>query len=215
MFSAISPRITITHVRLALVLPNFDYESAQRRMSPIPRPVLPENQDRPVREAGVLILIYPEADGELHLILTRRADNPQDPHSGQISFPGGQRDTDDSSFTITALRETCEEVGICGGITIWGSLSPVYIPPSHYRVYPYIGTLPVRPDCHPNPVEVAEVFTLALDDLLDDAHKRSEDHEYRGAQVTVPFYDVKGHKVWGATAVILSELEHRLRAVLR
>lgn len=167
-----------------------------------------------MREAGVLVLVIPETAGDLHIVLTRRTDTLRGVHRGQISFPGGQRDPDDKSFAATALRETCEELGICEDITVLGTLSPVYIPPSHFHVHPLVGTMARTPEFHPNPDEVAEVFTFAVDGLVDDSHKRTEYREFNGTQFAVPYYEVQGHKVWGATAVMLSELEFRLRSVL-
>jgi 8-oxo-dGTP pyrophosphatase MutT (NUDIX family) len=209
-----SNHITFDHVRAAVALAGFDSPSAQVRMSPIPRSIYPENLDKPMREAGVLVLIYPEQDGALHIVLTRRTDTLRGHHRGQISFPGGQRDPGDESFAATALRETCEELGICDAITVLGELSPVYIPPSHFRVYPWVGAIQCQPVFHPNRDEVAEVFTFAVSGLVDDSCKRLEYREFGGTTVAVPYYQVHGHKVWGATAVMLSELEHRLRAVL-
>lgn len=176
-----------------------------RRMRP-PEGVSP-------RQAGVLILIYPDSDG-LHLILTRRSDALRG-HTGQISFPGGRRDPQDANFTETALRETCEELGVCDDeIRVLGMLSTIYIPPSNFEVFPTVATTPIEPLYTPNPAEVAEVFTLLLDDLLDDHLKEQEEWDFQGARVPIAFYRVNGHKVWGATAVILSELEGRLRAAL-
>ena len=113
------------------------------------------------------------------------------------------------------LKETCEELGICGGqMTILGELSPVYIPPSHFMVFPTVATLPEPPVFVPNPEEVAEVITCSLTTLLDERIKQQEYRTIRGFRVRVPFYRIHDHKVWGATAVMLSELEHRLRAVM-
>jgi 8-oxo-dGTP pyrophosphatase MutT (NUDIX family) len=206
------PMITLDDVRAAIALADFDVEAAQARMAPAPNGILPEYRDRPPREAGVLALICRQPDG-LHVILTLRTEHLRS-HRGQISFPGGKRAAEDKSLTRTALRETCEELGICDGITVLGQLTPFYIPPSHFNVYPTIAALEGPPVFRPNPAEVAEVFTFALQDLLDERHRREEQRTFRGMPIRVPYYYVSGHKVWGATAVMLSELEHRLRAVL-
>ena len=217
MNPALEPHlITLEHVHRAVKLNGaFDPASAQEHMAPKPRGVLPQNRDHPPREAGVLALIYPEPDDGLHVVLTRRTDELRG-HSGQISFPGGKRDPQDASFTATALRETCEELGICDGvaITVLGMLSPFYIPPSHFNVYPTVALTEVKPAFRPNPAEVAEVFSFGLHQLLDSRNKHTEYHTYNGTRVRIPYYLVRGHKVWGATAVMLSELEHRLKSVL-
>jgi hypothetical protein len=85
---------------------------------------------------------------------------------------------------------------------------------SDFEIYPYVGFTARRPDFNPQPEEVAEVLELPLRSLLDDTLKRTERWNVRGLEMDVPFYRVAGHAVWGATAIILSELEGRLRAVL-
>ena len=136
-------------------------------------------------------------------------------HSGQIAFPGGSWEEGDVDFTATALREACEEIGVCQDVKILGHLTPLYVPPSNFLVYPAVGALPQRPVWKPDPDEVAEVLEFSLPDLLDDSRKREEDWLLRGHPFRVPFYDVAGHSVWGATALMLSELEGRLRTVLK
>ncbi len=107
------------------------------RMAPIPRPLTPPTPDHRPREGGVLVLLYPMTPGgELHLVLTRRSDSVAD-HKGQISFPGGSVDPDDCSTAHTALREACEEIGVCtDDLRLLGDLTPLYIPPSDFRIYP-------------------------------------------------------------------------------
>jgi 8-oxo-dGTP pyrophosphatase MutT (NUDIX family) len=207
------PTVTFDDLRTAINLPAFDPAPAHARMAPSPRRPWPERQETPPRQAGVLALVFPEADS-LHVVLTRRAENLRG-HSGQISFPGGSVEPQDESVVAAALRETCEELGLCQEqITVIGSLSPIYIPPTHFDVFPTVAIIAFPPVFDPNSDEVAEVFTFSLDALLDDSTRRQEYWNIQGYRVLVPFYLVRDHKVWGATAMILSELEHRLRAVL-
>lgn len=208
--------ITFEHVRQAVTLPDFDPYNAHNLMAPLRRIMKPDQNGDPPREAGVLVLIYPEVGDGLHVVLTRRTDHLRG-HSGQVSFPGGRRDPEDTSFVDTALRETCEELGICQRtrIQVVGQLSRTYIPPSHFFVHPIVATMTTRPQFVPNPDEVAAVFTLPLSDLLNTQIKRSELRHFDNQPFDVPYYDVQGHKVWGATAIMLSELEHRLRSVVR
>lgn len=206
--------ITLNDVRAALTLDDFDPSAAQMRMAPMVRPPSPERVGAPPREAGVLVLLYPH-ENELSIVLTRRTDTLRG-HSGQISFPGGRRDPEDPDFTHTALRETCEELGLCEQtpIQVLGSLTRTYIPPSHFHVYPTVAHTPQILRFEPNTAEVAEVFPLSLRDLLTEATKASEPYDIMGKRVQVPFYRVNHHKIWGATAIMLSEFEQRLRQVL-
>jgi 8-oxo-dGTP pyrophosphatase MutT (NUDIX family) len=209
--------ITFDHLQAALALTEFDAPTAQLKMSPNPRGDVRRNlhYDTPPREAAVLVLIYPHTADDLRLVLTRRTEKLAK-HSGQVSFPGGRRDENDASFVATALRETCEELGFCdtSQLQIIGTLAQCYIPPSHFQVQPVVATLPFIPEFYPSPDEVAEVLTFSLLDLLHPATKQHEYWQMQGYNVSVPYYAVQGHKVWGATAVMLSELEQRLRAVL-
>ena len=207
------PTITLDHVRAALALPDFDVLAAWERMAPRPhlRRTTPPAGETP-RQAAVLVLVYP-VDGALTTLLIRRTPDPG-VHSGQVGFPGGAIEPGDADPMATARREAGEEIGLWGPVTTLGQLTPLYIPPSRFLVTPTVGGLPARPAFHPNPAEVAELLELPLAGLLDDGRRREEDRELAGATVRVPFYDVAGHQVWGATALMLSEVEMRLRAVL-
>jgi 8-oxo-dGTP pyrophosphatase MutT (NUDIX family) len=161
------------------------------------------------REAGVLVLLYPHGD-RLFFPLTRRTQSVAN-HRGQVSLPGGAQEGDES-LQETAWRETCEELGVCPDR--WdslGSLSPLYIPPSGFRIHPFVAYVPRHPRFHPDPLEVAEVIETPLAFLVDPSSVRREEWELHGNDVEVPFFYVKGHKVWGATAMVLSELVFLLR----
>jgi 8-oxo-dGTP pyrophosphatase MutT (NUDIX family) len=205
--------IGLADVERALALPYFDSDQAQRRMSPVPRGL--GSPSGPPRQAAVLALLYPRSAGGLAVVLTRRRDDLR-AHSGQISFPGGKRDPRDASFQETALRETHEELGIAPqAVRMLGQLAQTYIPPTHYNVHPFVGYAEQLPALHPNESEVAEVLHLPLDALLDPQTRHTETRLIGGFPVHVPYYllkqDGQAHKIWGATAIMLSELEERLR----
>jgi 8-oxo-dGTP pyrophosphatase MutT (NUDIX family) len=204
--------ITLDLIRAALNLSDFDPAAAQQPMIPGTRARMADKTEQS-RQAGVLVLLYPESR-DWHFVLTRRTDRLRG-HSGQVSFPGGRRDPGDRTLVDTALRETCEELGVCGpGLTVLGTLSPIYIPPSDFEVFPAVAALDEPPSFQPNPDEVAEVFAVPLSALVNDAYKRLEHWPFNGVEVEIPYYAFNGHKVWGATAIMLSEFENRLRAVL-
>ncbi len=180
---------------------------AMVRMAPNPRPLYPPTPDHRPREGAVLVLLYPHGlDGELHLVLTRRTDTVGN-HRGQISFPGGSVDPDDLSTAHTALREACEEVGVCEtDLRLVGALTPLYIPPSDFRIYPHVAFSPRRPAFRPQPAEVAELLEVPISHFLDESHTAQEEWFVSGAPRQIPYYLVGGHKVWGATAMVLAEL---------
>jgi 8-oxo-dGTP pyrophosphatase MutT (NUDIX family) len=155
------------------------------------------------KKAGVLLLCFPQKNA-LYLILTRRTDKVQY-HPNQISFPGGQCEPEENPHDA-ALRETHEELGLDPEkIRILGELTPLYIPPSDYCVYPAVGLMDHPPTYNPRPKEVAEVIETPLTHLLDDKNLLKEIWPLHGRNVTVPFYLYKNHKIWGATAMILAE----------
>lgn len=197
--------ITPDKIAAALRAPLPGHE-AQRRMSPLPRALrlAPEGHDP--RHAGVLLLLYPGGqEYELSLVLTRRTDTLPE-HTGQISLPGGGVEPGDPSIAHTALRETCEEVGVCGDdIRILGHLSTVYVEPTDYCIHPYVAYAAQRPAFLPEPAEVAELIEVPLSHLLDERNVVVEEWVVRGEPMRVPYFNVFGHKVWGATAIILSE----------
>jgi 8-oxo-dGTP pyrophosphatase MutT (NUDIX family) len=159
--------------------------------------------ERP-RQAAVLILFYPH-DGQLQFPLTRRTETVEN-HKGQISLPGGAQEGSER-LQDTALRETCEELAACReALTVLGPLSPLYIPPSGFLIHPFVAYADTRPSFRPDPVEVAELIEVPLPLLLDPLTKEREEWLIRGSLVDVPFFHIFGHKVWGATAMVLAEL---------
>ncbi len=203
-----STHINNHDLRRALELEGFDARAAQRLMAPVPRGW--EKRAEPPKQAAVMVLVFADAAGRLQTVLTLRNAHLRG-HSGQVSFPGGGREPSDKDALDTALRETVEEIGICAArVQPLGLLTKLYIAASHYQVTPVVAHYAGLPAFTPNAQEVAELFTLALDDLLRPELKAEERRLIRGVDVRVPYYAVKQHKVWGATAIMLSELEGRL-----
>jgi 8-oxo-dGTP pyrophosphatase MutT (NUDIX family) len=209
------PDPTLDDIRWALSLPGFDHLDAWLRMAPRPHHALHdlEGGSGQERGAGVLILLYP-VDGRLTFVLTRRTETVAT-HRGQISLPGGAFEPQDETPGNTALRETCEELATCqGDIHLLGALTPLHVVVSGFVIHPFVAHIPYRPDFRPEPTEVAEVLEMPLADLLDDSIKVEERWDFRGYFRDIPFYRINGLPLWGATAIILSEFEMRLRAVL-
>ena len=156
----------------------------------------------PIR-AAVLALMYP-VEEQVHLVFMKR--NAYDgPHSAQVSFPGGAWEPEDGSLDNTALRETREELGITAEIALLGSLTELYIPVSNFLVTPFVGWTGIVPDYDPDPSEVQYVIETTLEELLDPANRDTETMYRHGQNITAPFFRVGDEKIWGATAMMLSE----------
>lgn len=154
---------------------------------------------------GVALLIYPW-NNEPHLCFMRRPEY-DGAHGGQISFPGGKKELGDKDLVETALRELEEEVGVSQKeVEIIGKLSKLYIPPSNFEVHPVVATLDARPEFIPDPREVAEILEVPLSHLSNPKNQGVDNFvNKKGIGVQAPFYKFNGHKIWGATAMILSE----------
>jgi 8-oxo-dGTP pyrophosphatase MutT (NUDIX family) len=179
--------------------------AAQLAMAPEPRPGNKAyfEVEATSRKAGVLILLYVR-DGRLSLLLTRRTERVLH-HRGQISLPGGEQHPGES-VEATALRETAEELGPdLGAVRVLGRLTPLYIPPSNYCIYPTVAFVPGTLAFRLQPEEVDELIEVPVDRLADPAAVRREVWHYGGRDIEVPFYEFEGHKIWGATAMVLAE----------
>lgn len=202
--SGLPPAIDALAARLAQPLPGH---IAHRQMSPIPRAGSEPGYVPPIppRRGGVLVLFYPYNDA-LHLPLILRP-TYNGTHSGQVAFPGGGQEEGDADITATALREAYEEVGIPPAeVRILGHLSKLYIEPSNFEVYPTVGWTTQRPDFRVDPYEVAQLLEVPFADFQNPANRYEEMWNLRGRQVRVPFFKIQGQTVWGATAMMLSEL---------
>ncbi|MDW8396501.1 MAG: CoA pyrophosphatase [Anaerolineae bacterium] len=201
---------TLSDLRRALSLPLLG-DQAHAAMRPQGRIAHPAQDAPPPNLAGVLMLTYPSAD-TLNFVLIQRAERLYR-HGGQVALPGGRREASDSTLVATAVREAEEELGISlDQAEILGSLSPVYVQPSHFMVYPAVAYLDKRPRFAPNPDEVAAVIEVPLDALHPAYHVEADIVTAQGVLLRAPAYAFGGCLVWGATAMILHELELLLRS---
>lgn len=159
------------------------------------------------RIGGVMIMIFNKNE-EAHFTLIKRPVY-EGVHSGQIAFPGGSQDPEDTSIEATAIRELEEEVGIGSThLEIIGQLSKIYIPPSRFLVTPVVGVLTEKPRFKKDNFEVDEIIEVPVSLLFDDRIiKHGNIHTQNNYKIKSPYFDIFGHQVWGATAIILSEFK--------
>ncbi len=203
-------KIEVLRKALTSGLPGW---TAQKRMSPsVNDRYLQLSEDYSL--AGVMALIY--FDSEYKIILIQRAQNPNDRHAGQLGFPGGKYETTDGDMLTCALREVGEEIGIPSGqIDVVGPLSTLYVFASNYLVHPFLGILNTPPTFIAQESEVEQVLSVPLSTILDEDTKRKKDITYpRGVLRDVPYYSIGDKVLWGATAMMMSEVEEVLRTVL-
>ena len=162
------------------------------------------------RVAAALVLLYPIGH-HVHLVLTRRA-GTLGQHAGQVSLPGGAVDGDET-VEAAALREAREEIGLettC--LRVLGRLSPLYIPVSNYALHPVVAVSDRRPTLVPAAAEVAHILEIRLDELRDPERLR-HGRRWRGDEaIVVPYFELQGERVWGATAMVLGDLLYLLAA---
>ena len=188
--------------RLAGTLPGRD---AQLRFAPVPVPPAwrAGEAGSNTRTAAGLLLLYPH-DGRILLPLTVRASSLKR-HAGQVSFPGGAVDPGET-LVETALREGQEEIGIePAAVRVLGELTPIHVVVSGFTLHPIVGVTGERPTFVPAPDEVAQVLEVPLDDLRDASRIRRGSRVREGVAIEYPYFDLLGHQVWGATAMVLGE----------
>jgi|SRR5690554_80126 len=189
---------------------------AHLKMAPLERVQYLQNYDYSIHKpkaSAVLSLFYPK-NNNAYLLLIVRSSYPG-VHSSQIAFPGGKRDFTDSSLKETALRETHEEVGIPPKkIEIVKQWSDLYIPPSNFKVSSFMGILHDTPQFILQPEEVSAVIELPITDLLNDhLVKNVRMNTSYAKNILVPAFMINDHIVWGATAMILSEIKETFKSV--
>jgi len=208
----LSFNITTLQSRLQKPLPG---KEAQIRMSAFPKDlerfVVKERPD--AKLGAVLILLYLH-EGEWFIPLMKRPDY-EGVHGGQISFPGGKKEELDSDLFATALREAEEEVGVKPEtVNVIGSLSELYIPPSNFKVFPVIAYSNQRPEFYKNQYEVEKILEMPIRQLMEPSTvKQTTIKVMGGLSLPTPYFDVDGEIVWGATAMILSELKEIINQI--
>jgi len=163
-------------------------------------------------ESAVLILLYPY-QSKLHTVVILR--NEYDgTHSGQISLPGGKVEKTDVDYKYTALREAQEEIGIIAAdIEIIGQLSRFYVIPSNFNIYPFVAFCSYRPDFHPDPVEVKKIIEIDVFNEISYNKIKTQTLSFRNKfEIEAPGFEISGEFMWGATAMIFSELLHVLKS---
>lgn len=189
---------------------------AHIKMAPLERITYLKNEnyfEKNPRNAAVLILIYPK-NSLAHVALIVRNTYPG-VHSSQISFPGGKEENEDENLMITALRETEEEVGVSRNkVRIIRPFSKIYIPPSNFLVSPYLGYSKHQLDFIPDPSEVKRVLEFPIASLLDESTiVQTKMTTSYAVNIDVPAFQVEKYVVWGATAMMLSELKELLKSI--
>jgi 8-oxo-dGTP pyrophosphatase MutT (NUDIX family) len=182
-----------------------DVETGERRPR-VPQPGADS------RRAAVLVPVLLEPEGA-RLVYTVRRDHLQD-HAGQISFPGGSMDPGDGSLLETALREAEEEIDLSPDLVeVIGELEEMYIPPSGFRVSPFVGLLPPGAELVLHPDEVEAIFTVSMEELISPRTFQKVLWTREGREYEVPVFAVEGpprRNIWGATAAMTAALLARL-----
>tara|TARA_B110000027_G_scaffold68709_1_gene73425 strand:+ start:675 stop:1277 length:603 start_codon:yes stop_codon:yes gene_type:complete len=190
-------------------------EASHHKMAPIERleeltkESLKKNK---AKRAAVMALFYPNRDGETHLALILRK-TYKGVHSAQVGFPGGKQEPSDISAEHTALRETQEEIGVLQqDIIVLKKLTQIYIPPSNFFVEPFMGVCETTPQFILQETEVEALIEVKISDFLDDniycTRRLSTSY---ATDIEVPAYILNTHVVWGATAMMLSEVRELLK----
>jgi len=161
------------------------------------------------KQAAVLALFYPLKERWHLVFIERQASHADDRHAGQISFPGGRQEPSDASLQETALREAEEEVGLdISKVNVLGRLTHLYIPVSNYLVNPFVGMTRRAPQFTPEEAEVRDILQVPLQQLAHPETKQHTDLQL-SQNITlrnVPYFNLDGKVLWGATAMIVNEL---------
>ena len=193
-------------------------EIAYAKMSPPYRLKMVEKMKQKQKEAqiaAVLALFYPNVNNDTTLVLILR-NTYKGVHSAQVGFPGGKVEASDINLKATALRETGEEIGVKQhSIEIVKEMSPLYIPPSNFLVHPFMGISKKPLQFIKDDGEVNAIIEVSLQDLLDETKvQQTKVPTSYDVEVEVPAFILNDYVVWGATAMMLSEIKVLLKALL-
>ena len=193
-------------------------ELSHAKMSPPYRLELAKKMQakaKSAKKAGVLALFYPNADFNTNFVLILRK-TYKGVHSAQVGFPGGKYEEGDNDLMTTAMRETEEEVGVpTSNLSIIKPMSPLYIPPSNFIVHPFLAVSEYKPLFRKQEDEVEDIIEVSLLDFLNDRNVlMTRVPTSYNVEVEVPAFKLNDHIVWGATAMMLSELKDLLKQVL-
>jgi 8-oxo-dGTP pyrophosphatase MutT (NUDIX family) len=200
-----------TYLKEALAgdLPGQD---SHRKMLPPGRRLKTADQELAmVKQSSVLLLLFPE-DDQLYICLTKRPSSMKH-HPGQISFPGGKVEKYDDSALGAALREASEEVGIDpASVEILGKLSDLYVEVSQFAIQPFLAWADVKPSFNVNYDEVDALILLPLDLLMEENIISETELETVTGRLPIKYFPFNNEMIWGATAMILSELVEILKS---
>ncbi len=187
---------------------------AQYEMTGIYRKIQPPDLSKITgyRRSSVCLMLFEQA-GEIYFPIIQRPDY-DGVHSGQLALPGGKFEEEDIRAERTALREMEEETGYsASSVEIIGKLTDLYIPHSNYLVHPYIAYTKEFPQFLPDQTEVKELILYKMSNLLNEELVKETEMNLQGRSMRIPYFDVEGRVLWGATAMMLSEFKHVLRNI--
>jgi len=177
----------------------------QATMSPVGRMKLVQKANIKYRTSAVMILIFPDENNQAQTVFIKRTVN-EGVHSGQIALPGGAFEADDTNLIQTAIRETAEEIGVeLTAKQVLGKLTTLQVPVSAFEIAPVVAYTNVSPQFTLDPIEVDDVITISVSDLMTMEVGKAKFKTAKKITVDAPYYNLNGEKLWGATAMIIAE----------